>query len=88
MKLSTGDVRTLNRARTILADIEKAAQKEAVALMVTDERIPVGLGIADPMDFGRLAEAADRANEAIFNVLNVGKNHAKIPLTDGQLHNR
>jgi len=40
----------------------------------------------DTQDSGRLAEAADIAEEAIFNVLNVAHSWCRVPLTHDQLH--
>lgn len=56
--LERADLAILNAARAILTDLEKKASSAAH----DDER---------PARYGRLAEAADTAGDAIFNVLNV-----------------
>jgi hypothetical protein len=63
--LTDEELEIVNETRTILERVEHEAMGRAWEASTDPARPP------HPMGFGRLAEAADRAHAAIFNVLNV-----------------
>lgn len=79
--LTKAQIGALNDARDVLAAIEK----ECGSLRWEERensRDP------DGFDYGRLAEAADNAAGAVFNVLNVARAYCGVEITEEQMHNR
>lgn len=76
--LTKAQVGALNDARDVLRAIEKQATSESYS---EDS-------VWQPFDCGKLAEACDSAEGAMFNVLNVARSYLGIKLTDEQIHNR
>lgn len=79
--LSTDDVAVLNRARTILGELDKEAERRAW------EAPKHGLDEANPQSWGRLAEVASVAEHMLFQVLNVASSYRCQELTKEQIHN-
>lgn len=75
---SKSEVAVINAARTMLRALE--AEARDVALDADEKH--------DAMDYGRLAEAIDNAEGALFNVLNVADSYCGARLTYEQLHMR
>ena len=74
--VSVEDALTLRQAREALRRIEKAAVTEGVrGQKGLVERTQGYLHTPDPTDFGRLAEAAEVAEGAIFNALNCAQTY-------------
>ena len=79
--ITDSEVAILNAAQTILKDLAERAMKASYDAIG-------GYDTARPVDYGRFGEAADMAQHAIFNALNVGRSYHVLTLTDQQLHNR
>lgn len=87
--LTDEDVATLNETRKILEAIEKRALELGNAIVgrhVEERSTWLSLGTPTPISCGRVAEAADDAETALFNVLNLASSHRVTPLTDAQIH--
>ena len=78
--LNDSDLIVLNAAQAILKRLESAAMLNAYDATATDRPRPV--------DYGRLAEAADRASAAIFNAKNVASSYCNVHLAYEQLHGK
>lgn len=72
----------INRARTALRELERLAQDCGHVAQLDPHSRP------SAVDYGRMAEALDRAEDAIFNALNVAHNYAGQELDEEELHNR
>jgi hypothetical protein len=71
MLLTEERVNAINEVRTLLERLSKEATEEGYAILKAGEPTYV----ANPMDNGRLAEAAHMAEDALFRVLNVASSH-------------
>lgn len=81
--LTLDDIVTLNRARTILAVMEKDVRDLGVRALVG------GYGVRpDALDCGVVAATAEAAAFALFQVLNALNAYRVQPLADDVLHNR
>jgi hypothetical protein len=83
MTLTHDDIQILNAARDIL----KALSHEAAmgAWNASNNASDEG---PHPGGLGRLAEAADNAEQAIFQTLNVGATYGRLDIPDDLMHNR
>lgn len=77
MNISPAQNATLNEARLVLKELDKAASDDAIRLMVHEPGSSDVNG-ADPMDFGRLCEACNMAEDALYNALSTAKHHCKL----------
>jgi len=79
--LTTEDIETLNAARKVLLQFQRLAEFN---------RRPKVDGWLEPdgFDYGKFHEAADGANTAIFNVLNIARSYCKVEITDDQIYMR
>jgi hypothetical protein len=89
IKFSRREIRTLNAARTILEGIEERAGDTGYerGRLTADAQSYDG-GSRSIMACGRLAQAADTAETAIFRVLNIARSYADVAITDDEMHNR
>lgn len=71
MYVGTIEARRLNGARRVLSTIEERAGDLASGDNLSDSEL---------YHLGRLAEAADRAEDAVFNVLNVASSMLSDPV--------
>lgn len=79
--LSQKDIRKLNRARDILKRVENECG--------TNRRPETdSWARPDGFSFGKIAEAADAAEGAIFNMLNLMNAHGVQTFSDEDMHNR
>jgi hypothetical protein len=76
--LNTRDIATLNRAREVLRRVEESAWESSFVHF--DPYAPV-----TGCDLGRLLEAANVAEDAIFRVLNTARSSCHTRITDDQL---
>lgn len=79
--LTRKDIRTLNKARDVLQRIDKETRRAAWHIEPGDTKV-------DGYEFGRMGEAADRAESAIFNFLNVSRSWCDETISDEEMHNR
>ena len=84
MKITKAERRALNRARTILKELEKRSENGAYGI---DSRIGWQVR-AEARSLGRLAEAAEIAEERIFQVLNCARSRCGVEITDDEMFNR
>jgi hypothetical protein len=70
MYLTTHQARTLSAARRVL---------EAVTMQAGQEGLKAGVSANAALHAGRLAEAADLAQDAVFNTLNTAANMCGSP---------
>lgn len=84
--LPAEDIAVLNRARSVLGGLMARAGAYGTDAIVDPP--PVLSGTPDARDYGIVQAYAERAEEALFQVLNRGRHHAKVDMTDDQLHNR
>lgn len=83
--LTDEDIEILNAARTVLDTARKNTQDAAWIAMrskLDDYSKP------NAADYGRMMEAVETAEHAIFKVLNIINSHNLRQLTDEQIHNR
>jgi hypothetical protein len=78
--LTVSEIAILNTARTILHELEDRASKASHG----DEG---SLSLHDAWSLGRVAEAADHADNGIFMALNNLNTYSPQRLTEAQLHN-
>src|SRR5262245_22542493 len=78
--ISIEDLRTLNEARSILDRLEASCAKQRSIK-------PDNYVDADAYDHGRLAEAADHAENAIFQAINIMSAYRVQRVDDRILHN-
>lgn len=77
--LTTQDIEALNTARQILRKINLDARTQAWGKPA---------GQVDGHDLGRLSEASDIAEGAIFNVLNTAHSYCQVEIPDVLMHMR
>jgi len=82
--LTSDDITKLNEARKILKRLEDRTRDAFYDLGDTNKYS----GEVDGHDLGRLSEAADVAEGAIFNVLNTARSYCKVAISDGEMHMR
>lgn len=82
--LSAFELRLLNEARNILEHVEAAVELEARRSEVR----PTALGGPSATSYGRVAEAAEIASDAIFNVLNTMNAYRVQPIDRAIMENR
>jgi len=73
------DIQTINTARALLKRVEEDATAHGWVS-------PPVIGEARAFDYGRLAEAADRAGTALFDVLNIARAYCKFDISDEDMH--
>lgn len=89
--LSDEDVATLNAARRILEEVEKRAQERGNAIVgrhVEERTTWLPMDTPTPQSCGRVAEAANRAESELFQLLNLASSHRVSVLSDDQVHGR
>lgn len=77
--LDSTQIEILNLARDILKATEEDARDASFKVKPEDH--------VDGHDLGKLGEACDAAQSAIFNVLNIARSYCHVPITDEQMHN-
>lgn len=82
LTFTNAEVEVLATARRLLRDIERRCEHEYAEYSAVERQ---DYTKPDPMDFGRLAEAANHAEESIFNVFNVAKNYARVDISEEQM---
>jgi hypothetical protein len=89
LKLTRREIRTLNAARTILSALEERAGDTGYALAREAANVEsYDGGSRAVMACGRVAQAADAAESAVFKVLNIARSYADIAITDDEMFNR
>lgn len=73
----------LNAARTLLHQLASDAHDAGNAALDATSRLEQYAALS----FGKLSEACDQAEEAIFNVLNVASSNCHQPIPTHALHN-
>lgn len=89
--LTRENIETLNAARTILAQLQKDATDRFIHERDGEHDLyadPQWYEKVDGHDLGRLTEAADIAETAIFNVMSTARHFCKVEMTEAELHNR
>lgn len=79
--LTRKDIRTLNKARDVLQRIQNETRRAAWHKEPDDTKV-------DGYDLGRMGEAADRGEGALFNFLNVSRSYCNETISDEEMHNR
>ena len=81
--ISDTDLEILCAARTILNNLEEDATKASYSVAARHDVLD-----ANPLGLGRIAQAADHAEHAIFDALNILCSYRGQKIADDVLHNR
>jgi len=88
--LTADEVAVINAARACLQKLTKRAEASSYAaardLRAADSTFTSGADFLLPADFGRLTEACEAAEGALFHALNVASSHLRCPNSKAGLH--